>query len=193
MMIELRAFDMIFEARSQALLSSVRAVETIDVRNARGQTALLVSVWNNDVETARQLIEAGADVNAKDDIEDSPYLLAGARGQLEILKVILCNGADLKSTNRYGGTALIPAAERGYVETVGLLLGAGVDPDHINNLGWTALFEAIILGDNSDQHYQIIRMLLEAGANPDLVDGNGVTALQHAKERGFSRIIQLLE
>ena len=67
---------------------------------------------------ARALIAAGADVNAKDDIEDSPYLYAGAEGRIEILKMTLAAGADLKSTNRYGGTALIPAAHHGHPEAV---------------------------------------------------------------------------
>ena len=72
---------------------------------------------------ARLLIAAGADVNAKDDIEDSPYLYAGAEGRDEILKMTLAAGADLKSPNRYGGTALIPAAHHGHPETVKILLG----------------------------------------------------------------------
>ena len=44
----------------------------------------------------RVLIEAGADVNAKDAIQDSPYLYAGARGHLEILRMTLAHGADLR-------------------------------------------------------------------------------------------------
>ena len=54
---------------------------------------------------------------------DSPYLLAGAEGRLEILRLTLLHGADLKSTNRYGGTALIPACERGHVVVKTLLQG----------------------------------------------------------------------
>ena len=67
----------------------------------------------NHVDAARVLIDAGADVNAKDAIQDSPYLYAGARGHLDILRMTLAHGADLRSTNRYRGTALIPAAGAG--------------------------------------------------------------------------------
>ena len=59
------------------------------------------------------MIQAGADVNAKDAIQDSPYLYAGAEGRLEILRLTLAAGADLRSTNRYGGTALIPGIVQG--------------------------------------------------------------------------------
>jgi ankyrin repeat protein len=49
------------------------------------------------------LIAAGADVNAMDNNEDSPFLFAGAEGRLEILKMTVASGADLKSVNRCGG------------------------------------------------------------------------------------------
>src|SRR5690606_14673321 len=102
---------------------------------------------------------------AKDHIEDSPYLYAGARGHQEILQMTLAHGADLRSTNRYGGTALIPAAERGHVETVRTLINAGVDVNHVNRLGWTALMEAIVLSDGGPRHQQILQLLIDAKAD----------------------------
>ena len=79
------------------------------------------------VEAARRLIAAGADVNAKDAIGDSPFLYAGAEGRNAILQMTLAAGADLNSTNRYGGTALIPAAHHGHVETVKILLATAIE------------------------------------------------------------------
>ena len=160
----------------------------IDARDGSGATALLVATHANRVRAAQALIEAGADVNAKDRINDSPYLYAGARGHHDILILTLANGADLKSTNRYGGTALIPAAERGHVQTVQTLIDAGVEIDHINNLGWTALLEAIILGSGGSSHQQIVDALLTAGANPNLADREGVTPLAHARAHGYREI-----
>lgn len=43
----------------------------IDARDDSGATALLVATHVNGIEAARALIEAGADVNAKDKIEDA--------------------------------------------------------------------------------------------------------------------------
>ena len=164
----------------------------IESRDARGRSALLLATHNGAVEAARVLIEAGADVNAKDDISDSPYLYAGAEGPLEILRMTLENGADLESVNRYGGTALIPAAHHGHVEIVRELLHTDIDIDHVNGLGWTALLEAIILGDGGAAHSEIVRLLLEAGADPTIADNDGVTPLEHAQNRGYGRMIDLL-
>mgnify|MGYP000140192512 CR=1 FL=1 len=110
------------------------------------------------------IIERGADVNAQDSIQDSAFLLAGARGYTEIVRATLAAGADLKSTNRYGGTALIPAAHHGHVEVVRELLQTRIAVDHVNRLGWTALLEAVILGDGGPAHSEIVRLLRAAGA-----------------------------
>ena len=165
----------------------------VDVRDARGRPALLVATYRNDVAIARALIDAGADVNAKDSIDDSAFLYAGAEGKVEILKLTLAHGADLRSLNRYGGTALIPAAHHGYIENVRILLGTKIDIDHVNNLGWTALLEAVILGDGGTTHTEIVRLLVEAGANPNLADRGGVTPFMHARQRGYGRIVAIIE
>ena len=73
----------------------------IDARDQRGRSALLAATHRNRVEVARFLIQEGADVNAKDFIQDTPFLYAAAEGRIEILKLTLAAGADLKDTNRY--------------------------------------------------------------------------------------------
>ena len=143
--------------------------------------------------TLEGLIAAGSDVNAKDAIDDSPYLYAGAEGRTEILRMTLAHGADLKSVNRYGGTALIPAAHHGHVDAVRVLLATAIDVDHVNRLGWTALLEAVILGDGGPKHTEIVRLLLGGGADPNLADRGGVTPLAHARQRGYRGIAEAIE
>ena len=170
----------------------IREGASVKERDAQGRTALLAATHANRIEAARALIAAGADVNAKDRIQDSPYLYAGAEGRTEILTMTLPT-ADLKSVNRYGGTALIPAAHHGHPETVRILLATAIDKDHVNKLGWTALLEAIILGDGGPTHTEIVRSLVEARANVNRADREGVTPLRHARQRGFAEMVRILE
>jgi ankyrin repeat protein len=134
-------------------------------------------------------------VNAQDNIKDSPFLLAGALGDVEILKLLIAAkpGPDFTKVNRYGGSALIPACERGHLDAVKLLIKAGVPVDHVNRLGWTGLLEAIILADGGKKHQQIVAALIKAGADVDLADKDKVRPLQHAKQRGYAKIVALLE
>ena len=169
------------------------AGQSVETRDAVGRTALLVATVANSVDAARLLIAAGADVNAKDGQRDTPYLFAGAEGRVEILWMTLAAGANLKDTNRYGGTALIPAAEKGHLETLAMLLSTSIDIDHVNDLGWTALLEAVILGDGGHAHQEIVRMLLDAGADPTIADNDGVTPLEHARDRSYRAMAELLE
>ena len=71
------------------------AGQDIDARDGGGATALLIATHANAIDAATVLVKAGADVNAKDDIADTPYLYAGAEGRTEILKLLLANGANL--------------------------------------------------------------------------------------------------
>lgn len=164
----------------------------LEFKGAQGRTPLVAATKGNAAAAAKTLMEAGANVNAQDDLQDSAFLYAGAEGLDEILALTLAHGADVKSTNRYGGTALIPACEHAHVSTVKILLAAGVPVDHVNNLGWTGLLEAVILGTGGEAHQEVVRLLIETGADVNLADANGVTALAHARSAGQGEVAQLL-
>jgi ankyrin repeat protein len=176
-----------------AVQSLLAAGAKVDAQDDKGQTALMAATYGNHIETARVLVEAGADVNLRDQSLNSPFLYAGAEGLLEIVK-LTAPTADTHVTNRYGGVAVIPAAEKGHVETVAYLLEhTDMDVNHVNNLGWTALLEAIILSNGGPTHQRIIEILLQYGADVNLADKDGVTPLQHARQRGYREIIEMLE
>jgi ankyrin repeat protein len=163
-------------------------------RDARGRTPIMAATHANKPAIVKILIQAGADINLQDEIKDNPFLYAGAEGLLDVLKLLIDAGADTRITNRFGGTALIPAAERGHVEVVNeLLTRTDVKIDHVNNLGWTALLEAVILGDGGPRRTEVVRLLIAAGANVNIADGRGVSPLAHARQRGYTQMIALLE
>lgn len=163
-----------------------------DAARADGRTALTAAAIGSHVPVARLLIEAGADPDTQDEQRNNALLVTGETGNVEMLRVVLRARPDLTRTNRFGGTALIPAADRGHVEVVRELLRTRIDVNHVNDLGWTALLEAVILGDGGARHTEIVRLLLAAGANPTIGDRAGVTPLAHARQRGFTAMVNLL-
>ncbi len=147
------------------------------------------AAWANDVQTARALIRRGADVNAKDDTEQSAYLIATSEGYLDLLNVTLAQGARIDDKDSWNGTGLIRAAERGHSLVVGRLLQAGIDRDHVNRIGYEAIHEAIWLGENSSTYVDTIRALVSGGADLDRPSVHeGLTPVQMARQRGYTAL-----
>lgn len=167
----------------------------INETNHKGESPLLIATHKNYIDVAKRLIDAGADINQQDHLQDSPYLYAGAQGKTEILKYMIVHAEPNHSVvNRYGGNALIPAAEKGHLENVKVFLQDGkADINHQNNYGYTALIEAVALTDGSELYQEIVQELLKYKANKELRDNRGKTALDYAKEKGYTEMVQLLE
>jgi len=140
----------------------------------------------------RLLVYLGADPDAFDDQHDTPWLVTGVTGSVDMLEVLLPARPDLSIRNRFGGTSLTPASERGHVAYVRRVVPTDIDVNHINNLGWTALLEAVILGDGSKRYQQIVTILLDAGADASIADREGITPLQHAQRRGQREVARIL-
>ncbi|WP_344771159.1 ankyrin repeat domain-containing protein [Aeromicrobium panaciterrae] len=150
--------------------------------------ALIAAAWDNDVKKSRLLIEAGADVNAKDKTVQSAYLIATSEGYLPLLELTLQHGADVKSLDSWDGTGLIRASERGHAGIVGRLLQAGIDADHVNNLGWVGLHEALEFAkpDRTADYIDTVRVLVAGGADVEIAaQRDGRTPVQLARKHGL--------
>jgi uncharacterized protein len=165
-----------------------------EARDARGRTPLHVAAFGAQAEAMRALVTGGADPNALDAQRYDVVTIAAVRGDVATLRLALALGTRAGNvTSPYDGTALIAAAHLGQVDVVRILLDGGAPLDHVNNLGWTALLEAVILGDGGPRHVAVLRMLVDAGANVGLADRQGRTPLDHARARGYTEMIALLE
>ena len=159
----------------------------------RLDSRLIRAAWDNDVPLARRLIRAGADVNHKDDTQQSAYLIATSEGRLPPARADPGARRRRRVAGQLDGTGLIRAADRGHALVAGRLLRAGVDVDHVNNLGWTALHEAIILGNGSRRYIDTVRVLVAGGADIDLPSRrDGIAPVDHARSAGHGAIVRTL-
>lgn len=172
---------------------ALRAGADIEVRDPRGRTPLLLTSTGDHLSAARVLVALGANPDALDAQQDTPWLVTGVTGSVAMLEALLPANPDLTIVNRYGGLSVIPASERGHVDYVRRVVETDIDVNHVNNLGWTALLEAVILGDGGQAHQDIVRILLNAGADASIPDADGVSALEHARSRSFTEITALLD
>lgn len=100
---------------------------------------LIYAARIGDTKWLNALIEGGADVNAKNDDQESPLLWASFNGHVKVVKTLLNNGARVNDRNKEGWSALMAAAETGSKELVKFLLESGADVNLETESGATAL------------------------------------------------------
>ncbi len=160
---------------------------------ARLDADLRDAAWENDATRVKALVARGADVNAKDESQQSAYLVATSEGRLSLLRLALANGAEVDDKDSWNGTGLIRAAERGHGLVVGALLQAGIDRDHVNRIGYQAIHEAVWLGRDTTSYVDTLRVLVAGGVELTRPSrSEGLTPLQMARERGFDRLTGVL-
>lgn len=166
----------------------------LNARDRAGRTPIHVAAFASQDEALRALARAGADLDAFEHQAYDIVTIAAVANDLELLDLALRLGASPANvTSPYDGTALIAAAHLGHHEVVKRLIGAGAPLDHVNNLTWTALIEAVVLGDGGADHIETVRALVEAGADTTIGDRQGITPLEHARARGYTEMIAILE
>jgi len=166
----------------------------LEARDGSGRTPLHVAAYGSHEGAVRALAEAGADLNALEGQAYDIVTIAAVARDGEMVDLALSLGTKAGNiTSPYEGTALIASAHLGHHKIVQRLIDGGAPLDHVNNLGWTALIEAVILGDGGPDHVATVRALVGAGADRTIADRQGRTPLDHARSRGYSEIIQILE
>lgn len=178
---------------TETAMKLIKDGANINVSGDKGETPVMAATYHNHVETVKALIAAGADIELQDKNKENPFLYASKEGYVDIVKLTIDAGTNIREINHRGGTALIPAAERGHVEVVKELVDrTDIDVNYRNDLGWTALLEAIVLGNGSENHKQIVQLLIDHGADVNMADREGVTPLEHAEKRGFKEMADML-
>jgi ankyrin repeat protein len=144
-----------------ALQTLLAAKVDVNAAQGDGTTALHWAAYRDDLEMARLLLKAGANVKATTRLGDyTPLFLAAKNGNAEMIDLLLKAGSDVNGATHAGTTPLMLAAASGKPEAVKTLLdrGASVNAkDTIN--GETALMFAAAMNAAP-----AIKLLAERGA-----------------------------
>lgn len=170
-----------------------------------GSTALLLAARNGDVETARVLLDGGANVDDTSAAGTSALVMAAHSGHGALARYLLDRGANPNHAGA-GYTALHAAVIRGELDLVKALLARGADPNAPvlhgtpgRRLGADYTLRRQMIGANAFwlaaqfAEIPILRVLAEGGASPFAVPKDGTTSLKAAMGfvRGFTENRQM--
>jgi len=138
-------------------------------------------------EKVKELINKGADIEAKNNDGKTSLMIASNNGHSEVVKLLLEKGADIEAKNENGRTSLMMASHKGHSEIVKLLLenGANIEAKNVN--GETSLMYA-----SSNGNSEVVKLLLEKGADIEAKENDGYTSLMWASHNGHSEVVKLL-
>src|SRR5215468_214452 len=173
--------------RSRPPSSPPRTVQTGRQGEPRPIAAdLFTAIRNADAQAVRQLLDNGADVNARDAEGNTLLILASFYASPECLELLIEKGADVNAANKAGATPLIRAATD--YEKTRLLVAAGANIQVRTALGNTPLILAARRAGNT----RTVQLLLERGANPTGRNEAGVGPVLSAAASGDVQTVRLL-
>lgn len=157
-----------------------------------GMTKLHHAAYCGDLAAVRAALDAGIDVDARDDgAWTALHWLADmgmvGSGREQILAVLLAAGAQVEARDLEAQTPLTIACRAGNGDLVRLLLDAGASVDARSRAGTTALMAAASYGEP-----QTVILLLDRGADPNVVAMDGRTALEWARAQGWDDVVAIL-
>lgn len=137
-----------------------------------------------DLQIIKQAVEAGVDINGRDEQQNTPLICAvdTLTPNSEIVRYLIENGADLEARNEWQDTALVAAARSGGTAAVALLLEAGAQTEYsyVENRKYLRQYIDEEYADTFEsendreqtrhaiseaENTEIIRLLSDAGAN----------------------------
>ncbi|MBI2725152.1 MAG: ankyrin repeat domain-containing protein [Polaromonas sp.] len=122
---------------SPKVIKALLAAPNLDLNalNAKGESPLMLAVFNGDLDLASQMIKKGADVNKTG---WTPLHYAATKGHVPLIRLLIENHAYIDAESPNGSTPLMMASMYGSAEAVRLLLDEGADPLLRNQQGLTA-------------------------------------------------------
>lgn len=158
----------------------------LEARDNRGATPLMHAAAFGSIEAMKLLLDAGAEVNAKNDFGATALLWCARDG--EKARLLIARGADVNARSKQGRTPLMLASMReGGSDIVALLLSKGTDINVADTRGETALILAAEYGD-----IETVRLLIANKADIHARNRKGEAPVIVASMRTHPEVLRLL-
>ncbi|XP_044738962.1 uncharacterized protein LOC123300452 [Chrysoperla carnea] len=164
------------EYRTVTDLKKYMKPEDINALDYDGRTPLFYAILGND-DNVKFLIESGADVNHKDESNQTPLFVAIEKEKFECVQVLINNGADVNiKMCRHGITPIMHAIQNSNLDILKFLIDkCKADIDIFDNNSWSPLHHAANIPDNDDKKLKIIEYLFSKNVDVNITNCRGCT------------------
>lgn len=145
-----------------------------------GSLALFNAILNEDLRLVELLIEAGANVNTKNEYNENGLVKAIVKDNPELFKLLKIKGCDINGSDGY--PPIHAAIYKQKIDLLHWLIKEGANLDLKDKFGLTPLMKAA--QTETGESEEIARLLLANGANYLVEDRVGLNALQNTKLYG---------
>lgn len=182
----------IFEAAGDGDIARIRELlerspELVNAKGEQGETPLQRAAWEGHLEAVRLFLDRGAEIDGRNDANQTAILFAAYRGYTAIVDTLIARGAAFDYRDQRGNSPFLFAAREGRLDVVQLLLAHGAAPDERGPRGRTPLHLAAMRG-----HTAIIRILAARGASLENTDEDQQTPLTDALAGGHAEAAEAL-
>jgi ankyrin repeat protein len=132
------ALDYARAGDTNVLESMVRAGLPVNLADHAGNTLLMLACYHDQIDTARMLLEHGADVDRRNSRNQTPLGGVAFKGYPAIAGLLLRHGANVDADNGNGMTPLMFAEMFGRTDVADVLRAAGADATTRNRYGLSA-------------------------------------------------------
>jgi ankyrin repeat protein len=169
------------------LLQLIRQ-HTLSAQNSDHESALHLAIFNDDSDTVKNLLSAGADPASQDINGITPIYWGAQNRSIYAIKALIEAGVDVSVRNRIGVTPMHWAACYGHIDVIQVLRRAGADVSVRNSTGATPMHWAAYNG-----HVHVIKVLKDAGADVSARDNIGRTPMYFAAQNRHTNAINALK
>ena len=181
-----QAAEELREAQAKAL-EPLPGHDPSNLQGNYGIKKIHLAVLRGDLADTQAQVTAGADINAPDEVGNTPLHLALGLGETAIAEWLISQGANLQAKANDGRGMIHAAAAGGQVEMLKKLVAAGLKLETKTALGQGPLHLACAAGQT-----ETIEWLLGQGQTATVPDANGNTPLQTAVIHGRAGLVKPL-
>jgi ankyrin repeat protein len=152
-----------------------------------GWTALHYASQSGCHECTKQLIDKGANIEARTNVDETPLHLAATNNNHEVLRMLIEKQAKIEARTYKGETALHLSTENNHIEVIKFLIENSANIEAQTDKDETALHIAV-----KHNSLEVVKLLIEKGANIEAKTKQNKTAVYLATKLNHVSIVEYL-